>query len=348
MSQRGRVRLGLAGCGRIARAVHLPILAGLPGVEVVALADPDPDARRAASQIAPNAEALGHHQTLCARPDLDAIVVCVPSHLHAEAALAVLGAGKGLYLEKPIAMDLDQARKVAEAARRTGLPAMIGFNYRFHPLVETLARAARSGSLGTLTGWQSRFSVRAHPRPAWKRAVATGGGVLLDFASHHVDLVRLITRLEPREVFATVTHRGDVEEDTAAMLLTLDGGVTAQISCSWSGPEEDAIDVSGTGGIAGLDRQRSLALRLRGAAAPGTRAALLAASSPGISPWYAAGKLRAPAREPSYARALSHFAACLARGTAMRPDLDDGLRSLETIVAARRSAAERRPVPIGR
>ena len=136
----------------------------MPDVHVVALADSDPAALDAARLIVPAAQALAQDADLYRRDDVDAVVVCLPSHLHAEAAVATLDAAKALYLEKPIAIDLGAARAVVEAGRRAGLAAMIGFNYRFHPLVAKLRRLVMAGKIGELRTWRSSFSVRA---PTW-------------------------------------------------------------------------------------------------------------------------------------------------------------------------------------
>lgn len=341
------VRIALAGCGRIARAVHLPALASMPDVHVVALADSDPAALDAARLIVPAAQALAQHADLYRRDDVDAVVVCLPSHLHAEAAVATLDAAKALYLEKPIAIDLGAARAVVEAGRRAGLAAMIGFNYRFHPLVAKMRRRVMAGEIGELRTWRSGFSVRAHQRPAWKATLATGGGVLLDLASHHVDLLRFITGSEVRDVFATVSPQGESEEDTAALQLLLDTGVVAQVTCSWSGADEDRIEVSGDAGALAFDRHRSLALEWRGAGAPQSRGELLMSAVPAIDVGYARQRLAAPRQEASYRRALTHFIACVRRGETPAPGLEDGLRSLEVIVAARTSVRDGRLVRVG-
>lgn len=311
----------MAGCGRIARTVHLPALTAMRGVEVVALADSDAEALEAARRLAPRAAALADYGDLVDRGDVDAIVVCLPSHRHADAARRALDAGKALYLEKPIAVTLDEGRAVVAAGARAGRPAMIGFNYRFHPLIAELRQRVATGALGTPREWRSTFSVPAHERPAWKLSLATGGGVLLDFASHHVDLIRFVTGQEVREVATTTSPRGDSEEDSAELTLVLDSGVVCRVACSWSGATEDRIDVQGTRGSLTFDRHRSLGLGH-------------------VNLRYGLERWLAPRREPSYHRAFRHFIDCVRGGAPASPGLVDGLRSLEVILAARASARD--------
>lgn len=318
------VKLAIAGCGRIARAVHLPALKALPSARVVALADPDPDALSAARWLVPEAEAMTGLEDLCRHRDVDAVVVCLPSHLHAEAALAVLEAGKALYLEKPIAMDLDSARAVVEAGRRSARPATIGFNYRFHPKVATLRRRLARGDIGTPRVWRSTFATPAAGAPAWKRSLSTGGGVALDLLSHHVDLVRYITGQEAREVSASTTAGDHSEEEVATLKVTFDGGVVAHLVGTWGVAEMDRIELGGETGALWFDRHRRTGLA-----------------------WLAT-RLGAPRREPSYARSLAAFVDGVLSGAHDGPTLDDGLRSLEVIAAARAAAASRQPQTVRR
>ena len=218
MSRLPSLRVGLAGCGRIARGVHLPILAALPGVHVAAIADADRDACARASRVVPSAHALADYRELCALADLDAVVICLPSALHADAGLRAIEAGHALYLEKPIATTVADAERLVSAGARAGRPAMTGFNYRFHPLALDLRARVAAGEVGAIVACRTTFSAPAHARPGWKGQVATGGGVLLDYASHHIDLLRWITGCEVRVVSASV-QSATCEEDTACVQM---------------------------------------------------------------------------------------------------------------------------------
>ncbi|HEX7978711.1 MAG TPA: Gfo/Idh/MocA family oxidoreductase, partial [Gemmatimonadaceae bacterium] len=92
------LRIGVIGCGRIARAVHLPVLGRLPSARVVALAEPDESGRRAASAIARGATTYADYADLLRAGGVDAAVICVPSHLHVPVATAAFDAGLHVYL----------------------------------------------------------------------------------------------------------------------------------------------------------------------------------------------------------------------------------------------------------
>lgn len=342
------LRLGLLGCGRIAQLVHLEILLSVPGVRLTALADPDPERRAEAARRAPQAAALaGWEEAL--ELDLDAVVVCLPNALHAEAGLAALERGLHLYLEKPLATTLDDGRRVVDAWRRAGTVGMIGFNYRFNALYEAARQHVVAGRLGEVTSARTLFSTAARPLPAWKTDPGAGGGVLLDYASHHVDLLRMVLRLEVAEVSAQLLST-DARAESALVALRFPGGVGAQSLFARGTVDEDSFELFGAAGKLSLDRQRSIAVRLaeaapelshRGAARRGARGVAGAARAVGASP-HARTKIRAPAAEPSFRAALEHFVAAARSGEPGKPDLVDGLRSLAVIEAAARSAREGR------
>src|SRR5918999_3595688 len=95
-------RVALLGCGRIAQRFHLPVLTSLQGVELSAVAEPEINARDAARCFAPRASLFPDYRSLLAARQLDAVVICLPPALHAEAAVACLEQGLHVYLEKPL------------------------------------------------------------------------------------------------------------------------------------------------------------------------------------------------------------------------------------------------------
>src|SRR5688500_18972070 len=129
----GMIRIGILGCGRIARLYHLEILARAAEVEITALAESDETARQAAAPVSPGTATHGDWRRVTESDSIDAVVICLPSVLHAEAARAAFEAGKHVYLEKPIALDGSAAAAVVAAWRASRKTGMIGVNQRFHP-----------------------------------------------------------------------------------------------------------------------------------------------------------------------------------------------------------------------
>ncbi|MBA2451182.1 MAG: Gfo/Idh/MocA family oxidoreductase [Chloroflexi bacterium] len=338
------LRVGLLGYGRIAEAVHLPILTGLPGVEIVGIAEADPARRAEALRRAPRAVASASFEHILCRPDVDAVVICLPPALHADAAVAALEAGKHVYLEKPIATTLGDARRVLEASRHSPAVAMIGFNFRFSPLYRAARREIQAGALGELVGVRSVFAASSRRLPPWKQTREGGGGALLDLASHHVDLVRFLTGREVREVFAAVRSQRS-EADTATLHLRLADGLLVQSFVSLSAVDEDRLDIYGQAGGLAVDRYRSLGVETTRAGRPVRRTDwLLAPLRPLARGASLLGRLRAPSYEPSYRAALAHFVAAARAHRPTSPSFLDGSISLAVVEAAEESARTGRAV----
>jgi predicted dehydrogenase len=329
------LRIGLLGCGQIARGVHLPVLRALPNVRVAAIAEANDAALAAAGAIVPEARRFTDFTELIRSGELDAVVVCLPPHLHADSAIAAFEAGLHVYLEKPLAPSASEVARVIEAWRRAGTVGMIGFNFRFHPQVERIRQRVRAGEIGTVLGMRTVFSILPHEIPEWKRTRALGGGVLLDLASHHVDLAHHLLGDAVVRAYASVRSL-QAEGDHAALQLELASGASMQTFVSLGTVDEHRIEVLGTTGKLVMDRTEltrpeHVAATLRGARVRRVRRALEA-----LEP---ARLLRSPGAEPSFAAALGAFAVAASGGAFPGPDLVDGARCLAVIEAAECAAS---------
>jgi predicted dehydrogenase len=329
------LRVGLLGCGQIARGVHLPVLRALPGVRVVALAEPDDASRAAAASTVPDAATFSDYRELLASPGIDAAVICLPPHLHAPSAIAAFEAGKHVYVEKPLAPSVAEGEQVVAAWKRAGTVGMIGFNFRFHPQAELIRQRVRGGEIGTLLGVRSVFSILPHTIPEWKRTRATGGGVLLDLASHHVDLMHhLLGDPVVRAYASTRSLHG--EGDHVALQLELASGASMQTFVSLGTVDENRMELFGTSGKLVMDRVELLRPAHVEASYRGARARRLKRALAAFEPRLL---LRSPGAEPSFARALETFVRAASGGTFAGPDVVDGMRNLAVIDAAERAAA---------
>ena len=249
------LKVGLLGCGRIARFFHLDILARRSPLRLVAVADADGRAREAAAARAPDAELYTDYRALIEQADVDSVVICLPPALHAPAGIAAFEAGKHVYMEKPIARTTVEAAPLVEAWERSGRVGMMGFNYRFDPAVREARRAIRDGVLGEIVAVRTTFTSESRPLPDWKESRAEGGGVLLDLASHHVDLIRFLLEEEPVRGFARL--RSDrVEDDHATIELLLPSGTAVQSFFSLSSVHDHRVEVHGRDALLNIDRFR--------------------------------------------------------------------------------------------
>ena len=184
------MKVGIIGAGGIAQYAHIPGYQMVPDVEVVALSDPDtPRARHAARKFS-IPHVFSNYQDLL-KLGLDAVSVCAPNYLHAEATIAALEAGAHVLCEKPMAMNAAQAEKMVAASRRTGKLLMMAYNNRFRREAQALKKLIVAGMLGDVyfarAAWIRR---RGIPSPgSWFGIKAqSGGGPLIDLGVHVLDL----------------------------------------------------------------------------------------------------------------------------------------------------------------
>ncbi len=346
MSRAPAIRVGLLGCGRIARLFHLEILAQAPGLELVAVADPDEAALRVVGERVATTRLVEDFRDVVRDPGIDAVVICLPPDLHAEAATAAFGAGKHAFVEKPLATTLDDGFRVRDAWRASGRVGMTGFNQRFTPAVERLKRILRAGRIGEVVAARAVMGSEARDLPEWKRTRASGGGVLLDLASHLVDLTRFVLEREVRSVSAVVTSIR-TEEDSAAMAMHLDDGRMALSHVTLAGVQEARYEVVGEDGRAIMDHYAD-SLRLEPLRPPYGRLEHLQRGLDDLRevPRAVHRVLVPPDPQRTYRRALGTFVRAIVNGSAGTPDIEDGLRSLAVVMAAEESARRGGPVEV--
>ncbi|HSM61800.1 MAG TPA: Gfo/Idh/MocA family oxidoreductase, partial [Longimicrobiales bacterium] len=146
MSERARPRMAVVGTGAISQVVHVPILAERDDVELRVLADSD---RAKAASVAERfgAADVCSPEEVFRRDDVDAVLVCTPNHHHEDQALAALEAGKHVFVERPMALTADGARRVLAAARSAGVRLVAGMPHRFRPEVSALRSFVAGGEL---------------------------------------------------------------------------------------------------------------------------------------------------------------------------------------------------------
>jgi myo-inositol 2-dehydrogenase/D-chiro-inositol 1-dehydrogenase len=306
----------------------------LPDVELVAIADSQSARRKEAVKRAPRAVAFDNYQELLKVPEVEAVVVCLPPALHAEAAIASFQAGKHLYLEKPIATNLSDARAVLQAWRQAGTVGMAGFNYRFNLLYHSAKQVIQSGGLGDLVAVRTVFSSRADEVPGWKQMRKDGGGALLDLASHHIDLILFLFEEDIAEVSAKLRSQHG-EGDSVILQMRLANDLLVQSFFSISAVDEDRFEVYGQNGKITFDRYAG-DLTITAPAFEYGRLKLLRRQLMGLKS--AVKCVIRPPGEPSFRLALGTFASASMAGRTVAPSLEDGYRSLAVIEAAEESA----------
>ena len=328
--------VGLLGCGAHAGRVQLPILLGLDGVRVALIAEADPRALDKALASAPAARGVADYASVDGLDTLDAVVVALPSSLHAPAARRCLAAGIPTYVEKPLALTVSEGTEVRDAA--AGAMCAVGFNYRFNRLYAEARRQIASGRAGPVRRVRSSFCVAGGTLPEWKRRRVTGGGALLDLASHHIDLLMFLLDARVEAVSARI-QSVESEDDVADLRMRLENGIEASGHFSLRADPQERFEIDGDDGTLIVDRTRyqDIVFLSRGARPRETPSLRVGQAIRNIP--YILEKRRTPGHEPSHRIALERFLSAVSGGHPFAPDAEDGIACLRVIEAAERSAA---------
>ncbi len=223
-----RIDVALVGAGRMGQ-VHGPNAAQHPGLRLKYVVDPRPEAAQAMCQRF-GAAAASLEQAL-ADPSVKGVLVCSSTDQHLVHALAAVDAGKAVFCEKPIDLDLE---KVLQAQPRFAAARfLLGFNRRFDPHFKALRQKLRAGAVGRLESLQLINHDPAAPPPGF---IPTSGGLFKDFTIHDLDMARWLLDEEPVQVYTAASclvdpeigRLGDV--DTARTVLKTASGKLCVIS----------------------------------------------------------------------------------------------------------------------
>jgi myo-inositol 2-dehydrogenase / D-chiro-inositol 1-dehydrogenase len=254
------ITVGVIGVGRIGR-LHAEVVARrVPGVELGPVYDVHtPLASEVASEFGVPC-ASGVEEIL--RSDVDAVAICSSSDTHVDLMIAAAEAGKAIFCEKPISLDLGELDRGLDAVEHAGVPFQVGFNRRFDPAHASVAAAVAAGRVGE--PHLVRISSR-DPEPPPLEYARVSGGLFLDMTIHDFDMARFVTGSEVVEVFARGTVRidprltdiGDV--DTALVTLVHANGCFTAIDNSRRAVYgfDQRVEVFGSDGMAASENPSS-------------------------------------------------------------------------------------------
>ena len=331
----GTVRVGVLGTGRIGR-LHAELLSErIDGASLAAVYDPlhglaQPVAERLRVPEAASAEEL------YASEEIDAIAICSSTDTHVEAVVGAAAAGKAIFCEKPISLDLAEVDRALAAVDHTGVLFQVGFNRRFDPAHQSVRDAVASGAIGDVH--VVRISSR-DPEPPPLEYARHSGGLFLDMTIHDFDMARYVTGSEVIEVFARGAVRitpelaelGDV--DTAVATLVHEDGAVSVIDNSRQAVYgfDQRVEAFGSAGMAASENPLAHTGIVR--TARGTEAATL--------PHFFLERY-----VPSYVREWEAFVLALRGGLPSPVGGTDGRAPLVIGLAAIRSHRDGRPVRV--
>jgi predicted dehydrogenase len=238
-----KLNLGVIGLGYIGK-VHLRNCLKLNSVSVVAAADASKKALNYAKAFGVKQLFTDYHELLRLK-DLDAVIISLPTHLHAESAISAMEGGKHVFLEKPLARNVKEGREIVSAANKNDVKFMVGYPSRFVPEFMNLKGQIESGMLGDIQIAHA-FNIAAGPflhrvestapRPVpewWLNKKLAGGGALIDLGCHMINLLRWYLG-EVVDIKTRLGYRFNFDfEDHATCIMNFECGASAVVNVGW-------------------------------------------------------------------------------------------------------------------
>lgn len=317
------VKLGIIGLGYIGQ-VHLRHSLKIKNASVLAVADLSKKALRKAKNAGVK-KTFTNYEQLLKEPEIDAVIIALPTHLHLQCAKQVAEAQKHIFLEKPIARNVKEAKEILSTTKKNSVKLMIGYPLRFNTAFRNLKKEMEKGTVGDVEIAHATYistgpflhRAEAHtPIPVpewWFHKELTGGGTLIDLGSHIINLLRWYFG-EITSIKSHLGYRFNMNfEDSATCLAKFESGTRAVINVGWFSQGYDLkIDLYGSVKTATAQHTPSNPIL--------TVAQML---TTGTSKFY----------QPHFTE-LQYFTDCLIHDLSPSPSGEDGLKDLEAITRA--------------
>jgi predicted dehydrogenase len=264
------LKWGLLGAGDIVRKRVASALRDAPGSELVGIGRGRAELAEAAATETGARKWYADPHALLQDPEIDAVYVATPVHLHAAQTIAAANAGKHVLCEKPMAMDVSDCDRMIAACQANGVTLGIAYYRHFYPVIARIKRLIASGAIGRPVVLQINAFERFNPDPDHPRywfvvKDRAGGGPMFDFGCHRLEVlmnicgpVRAIKGLTANVVFDRQV------EDTAAALIQFESGACATLTVTHAAQEpQDTLDIFGTDGSFHVASLNAGGLRIR-------------------------------------------------------------------------------------
>lgn len=326
-----KVNLGIIGLG-FQGEIHLRNALLLRDAKVVGVADVSEKALKFARRMGVKNRYVSY-EDLLKDENLDAAIISLPNFLHLEAAVKAAEAGKHIFLEKPLARNVEEGKRILSSIRKNGVYLMVGYDLRFHPLLRKVRQKILEGFFGKVQvveatnisgGPFSSRSDRVGPIPVpswWFNKDLVGGGVLLDLGSHMIDLLSwYFGEADILESYLRRMFNIDLE-DVASCMLNFQNGPIATVKVGWFSKDHmQSVQICGTA--------KNMWVLISPKSSLGTI-------------WGDIKRRFGFHNHDPYYSELEYFVSCLQREEQPQPSGDDGLRCLRLISQAYEKAFEK-------
>ena len=328
------VRFALLGAGRIGK-VHAKAVSGNASAKLIAVADAFPAAAQAiASAYGCEVSTI---EAIEAAKDIDAVVICTPTDTHADLIERFARAGKAIFCEKPIDLDVERVKACIKVVSETKGKLMVGFNRRFDPHFMAVRQVIDDGKIGSV---EMVTITSRDPGAPPVDYIKRSGGIFRDMTIHDFDMARFLLGEEPVTVSATAAVLvdkaiGDAGDyDSVSVLLQTASGKQAMISNSRRATYgyDQRIEIHGSMGMVAAENQRPFSIEV--------------ANGDGYT--------RPPLHDffmtrytEAYANEIAAFITAIEQVTAISPSGADGLAALKLADAAVQSVKEGKQIKVG-
>jgi myo-inositol 2-dehydrogenase / D-chiro-inositol 1-dehydrogenase len=253
-----KVKIGVIGSGRIGKVHTETIAQNVPEAEVVALADNNLLAAQELADRFSIKSISDDYRDIINNKEIDAVLICSPTNTHAQYVVEAAKAGKHIFCEKPVALDLDIIQNAIDVVEKNHVKLMVGFNRRFDSNFMKIKQMVVDGKIGEphILKITSR-----DPAPPPVEYISVSGGMFLDMTIHDFDMARFIVGSEVEEVYVSaavmvdekIGEAGDV--DTAIITLRFENGALGVIDNSRKAVYgyDQRLEIFGSAGMVKVD-----------------------------------------------------------------------------------------------
>lgn len=321
-----QIGVGVVGCGFVGLGAHVSSFAKIEGSRLAAVADPDPSRLgKAADKYQPKST-YQDYADLVKDPAVDAVVVALPTPMHAKVALAAIEAGKHVLCEMPLAANMEEADQIIAAAKAKGVVLMPSLTFRFTPNYVKAKEMIASGELGQPAALLYREFISASdlamqwPAGSWMWNMEASGGPLFTLSVWSIDLFRWLLDTEITEAHGAAKYT--VLEQFGGTL-----GYDASVTLKFANGVVGCLQYSGTvTPAASTSYLEVVGSSTHVVKATGNESLTLYGETPRITEWY----LKEPgARQWGHRQQDEHFVQCLLEGRAPSITPEDGRKAME-------------------
>lgn len=245
------IKWGVISTATIAQNAVIPGIQESETGEVYAIASRNADNAKKVAQELEIPVAYGSYEELLANPEIDAVYIPLPNHLHKEWSIKAMEAGKHVLCEKPIALNTKEAQEMKDASKKYGVVLAEAFMYRYHPRYQMIQEVIDEGTIGEIRGMHGTFTFNnaaAAENVRFKKD--WGGGGLYDVGVYPISAARMILKEEPQaatvHAFFSETH--DQVDMMASGMLEFDHGVALSFDCGMWAASRNRLEILGTEG----------------------------------------------------------------------------------------------------